>query len=254
MKHKKTAIKLSTFILIGLMSLVVISVFASNLVLKNVYDNRDKSDIYWNYVKISEQPYKYLKIDGGNITNIVFEPGKRSSVRALNNWWNYNNKDSALRVYVRNDTLHLYFKNTYNNLGEKYWLQGQVIVRLFSPQLLAVDGNNTNFELQKLKQPNISIDLKGKSRLEVETYDHNFDTVRVSQRDSTQVIFEMSPDIKGSPIMHFKHVYANMKDLTLFDVGRSYIDDIKLNLSDSSAVILSGRSLRRLSNNSLITK
>lgn len=253
MKRKKIAVKLSTVMLIALMSLLVISVFASNLVLKNVYDNRDKSDIYWNYVKILEQPYKYLKIDGGNITNIVFEPSKKSSVRVLNNWWSYN-KDSTIKVFVRNDTLHLNFKNTYRNLGEKFWLQGQVIVRLFSPQLLAVEGNNTNFELQKLKQPNISIDLKGKSKLEVETYDRNFDTLKVAQRDSTEVVFEMSPDLKGSPIMHFRHVYANMKDITLLDIGRSYIDDVKLNLSDSSAVILSGRSLKGMSNSSVITK
>lgn len=253
MKRSKTAVKLSTMILIGLMSLIVISVFASNLALKNVYDNRDKSDIYWNYIKISEQPYKYLKIDGGNITNIVFEPGKRSSVRVLNNWWNYN-KDSSIRVFVKNDTLHLNFRNIYKNLGEKFWLQGQVVVRLFSPQLLAIDGNNTNFELEKLKQPNISINLKGKSKLEVETYDHNFDTLKVSQQDSTRVVFEMSPDLKGSPMMHFKHVYANMKDITLLDIGHSFIDDVKLNLSDSSAVILSGRSLKGMSANSFATK
>jgi hypothetical protein len=125
-------------------------------------------------------------------------------------------------------------------------MQNRVLVRLFSPQLLAIDGSDTNFELQKLKQASISIHLKGKSKLEVETYDRNFDTLKVSQRDSSQVIFEMSPDLKGSPMMHFKNVSADMTGYTLLDIGRSYADHVKLNLSDSSAVILSGKSLKEI--------
>ena len=126
-------------------------------------------------------------------------------------------------------------------------MQGMVLVRLFAPQLLAIDGTNTNFEMQKLKQSNISIKLKGKSRLEVETYNHDFDTLSVVQRDSSQVEFEMSPDLKGSPTMHFKHVSADMTGSSLMDIGRSYADNLKLNLADSSAIILSGKSLKALS-------
>lgn len=245
MKQTKTALKLSTAVLIVLMVLLVISVFASNLALKGVYDKRDKDDNYWNYNKIIEKPFKYLKIDGGNVTHIVFEPGKRPSVRILNSWWNYQ-KDTSIKGYVNNDTLYLKFNNKYKNFGEKNYMQSNVLVRLFAPQLLSINGTNTNFELQKLKQSSINIFLKGKSRLEVETYNHNFDTLNISQHDSSQVIFEMSPDLKGSQIMHFKHVTAAMTGYTLLDIGRSFVDDIKLNLADSSAIILSGKSLKAM--------
>jgi hypothetical protein len=243
MKRNKTTLKLSTTILAVMMALLVISVFASNLILKDVYNKRDKNDLYWNYNKILEKPFKYLKIDGGNITNIVFEPAKQPSVRVLNSWWNYK-KDGAVKAYVQHDTLYLKLSNQYDNQGYKYWMQGHVLIRLFAPQLLAVDGNNTNFELQKLKQNNISINLKGKSRLEVETYKPDFDTIKVAQCDSSQVIFEMSPDLKGSLTMHFKYVAAVMTGYTLLDIGRSYVDAVKLNLADSSAIILSGKSLK----------
>jgi hypothetical protein len=236
--------KLSTIILSVTLMLVMIGVFASNLVLKHVYDKRDKSDMYWNYNKILEQPYKYLKIEGGNVTNIIFEPSKNPSVRVLNYWYNY--QDSTVKAYVKNDTLHLTFKNQYRNQGEKFWFKSKVLVRLFAPQLLDVEGSDTNFELQKLQQKSISIHLKGKSRLEVETFNRDFDSLKVSQRDSSQVIFEMSPDLKGSPIMHFKHVVADMTGYTLLDIGRSYADNIQLKLSDSSAVILSGKSLKAI--------
>jgi len=250
MNKRKIAIKLSTLILVTLMVLIVLSVFATDIVLKSVYNKRDKNDLYWNYSKILEQPYKYLKIDGGNITNIIFEPGQKSSVRVLKQWWDFH-ADSSINAYVKNDTLYLNLKfNNYKNINERDWMQGEVLVRLFGPQLLSVNGNNTNIELQKLQQSNIAINLRGRSRLEVETYSHNFDTLKVAQQDSSQVVFEMSPDLTGSYMMHFNHVFAALQGVTLLDIGRSTIDDIKLNVADSSAVILSGKSLKGITSNS----
>lgn len=245
MIRRKTAVKLSTAIITILVILLVVSVFATELVFKNEYNKRDKNDIYWNYDKILQKPYKYLKIVGGNVTNIIFEPGKNPSVRVLKRWESFKEHNNVTAC-VKNDTLYLTFKNKYNNINEKDWMQSEVLVRLFAPQLLSIDGVNTNFELQKLKQSNISINLKGKSRLEVETYSPNFDTLNVTQSDSSQVIFEMSPDLKVSPMMNFKNVTANLTGYTLLDIGRSYVDHIKLNMADSSAVILSGRSLKNV--------
>ncbi|TSD65848.1 hypothetical protein FFF34_000155 [Inquilinus sp. KBS0705] len=241
----KIALKLSTIILISVLVLAVIGVFASNLVLKHQYDGIDKSDIYWNYNKILQQPYKHLKIDGGNITNIIFEQSKNPSVRVLNYWREYK-KDVTFKAYVSNDTLHITFPNTYPNEGEKQWMQRTVLVRLFAPQLLSINGNNTNFEIEKMQQKSISINLRGKSRLEVESYSHNFDTLNVTQADSSQVMFEMAPELKGTATMNFKSVTANLKDYTLLDIGHGYADNLKLNLSDSSAIILSGKSLKAL--------
>lgn len=246
MKRTKLALKLSTMILTTLCALLVIGVFASNVILKEVYDKRDKSDLYWNYNKILEQPFKYLKINGGNVTHIIFEQSQNSSVRVLNYWWDYR-KDSTLKAFVRNDTLYLNFKNHYNDSGNKYWLGANVLVRLFAPKLLSVEGWDTDFELQKMKQSSFDISLHGSSKLEVETYLRDMDTLNVTQRDTSQVIFEVSPDLKGSQQMSFKKVTTNQTGYTLLDVGRSYINDLKLNLADSSAVILNGRSLKKAS-------
>jgi hypothetical protein len=244
MKRKKLPVKLSTAILIIMMLLIVTGVFASIITLKGVYNKRDKGDLYWNYNKILEKPFKHLKINGGNITNIIFEPNKNASVRILNYW---DPDDNAIKVSVKNDTLYLTFKNKYNNLGMKYWMQQQVLVRVFAPQLLSVEGWDTNFEMQKMKQGSFNFSLRGKSRFEVETYQRNLDTLNVTQSDSSQVIFEKSPDLRGSEILNFKQVTANMTGYTLLDIGRSYVNHTKLNLSDSSAVILSGKSLKGVS-------
>ncbi|MCO5936039.1 hypothetical protein NAF17_10855 [Mucilaginibacter sp. RB4R14] len=241
----KTGLKISTAILLTVLTLMVIGVFASNLVLKHVYDKIDKSDLYWNYNRILEQPYHHLKIEGGNITNIIFEQNTKPSVRVLNDWREYE-KDVTFRAFVKNDTLHFIFPNKYKNLNERDWMSRTVLVRLFAQQLLSIDGSNTNLELQKLRQANISIKLNGKSRLEVESYNHNFDTLSVTQADSSQVSFEMSPELKGTQNMTFKNVTALLKDYTLLDIGHGYAAKLNLNLADSAAVILSGKSLKAM--------
>lgn len=242
---KTKAIKLSTIILISVFTLMVLSVFAANLVFKSVYDKVDKSDLYWNYNKVLEQPFKHLKLEGGNITQIVFEQNKHASVRVLNYWREYK-KDVTFKAFVKNDTLHLIFPNKYSYPGEKDWMQNRILVRLAAPQLLSIDASDTNFELQKLKQANIAINLKGKSRLEVESYNNSFDTVKVAQADSSQVMFEMAPELKGSKNMHFGYVDAKLNDYTLLDIGHGYAEKVNLNIADSSAVILSGKSLKAI--------
>ncbi|MEO7213404.1 hypothetical protein [Mucilaginibacter sp.] len=237
--------KISTVILTALFAIMLLGVVVSDLAFKNVYDKVDKSDLYWNYNKVLEQPFKHLKLDGGNITQIVFEQNKSASVRVLNYWDAYK-KDVTFKAYVKNDTLHLTFPNKYKNQGEKNWMQNRVLVRLFAPQLLSIEANNTNFELQKLRQANISVNVKGKSRLEVESYNNSFDTLKVAQADSSQVLFEMAPELKGSKNMHFGYVSATLNDYTILDIGHGFAEKASLNIADSSAVILSGKSLRAM--------
>ena len=84
--------------------------------------------------------------------------------------------------------------------------------------------------------------LKGK--IEVESNILNLDTINVIQKDSSQVIFEMNPDIKVSPTMSAQVVNATLKDVTLLDIGHVYVNNLNLKIADSSAVILSGNALK----------
>ncbi len=234
--------KLSSKILVMMLSAFVICLFASNVILKKQYDSADKSDYYWNYNKISTTPFKYLKIDGGNVTNIVFEQQKNCSVRVLDYWGGYD-KDSV-KTYVSGDTLNLQFVKSPTDLYKKSWMETNVLVRIAAPQLLAVDGYNTNFELEKLDQKELSIKLGGKSRIEVESSTHNFDKLSINQRDSSQVIFEMNPDLKQSATINVKNVAVKMQGVSLLDIGHMNIDNLQLDVMESCAVILSGHNLK----------
>jgi len=95
--------KLTAKILSAMIILFIAGLFISNSILKNEYYKADKSDLYWNYGKILEQPFSHLKIDGGNITQIAFEQSASSSVRIFKDWEGYQN--GSVQANVKNDTL-----------------------------------------------------------------------------------------------------------------------------------------------------
>ena len=269
--------KLSTGILVIMLCMLVAGLLASNIILKKEYDKVDKSDVYWTYRKILTQPFRYLKIEGGNITNIAFEQSANCSLRVLEEWQRYH--EGVVKAFVKNDTLFVKFTYTNKNMDEKIWMRGMTLVRIFSPELLTVNGFNTKLEMFKMKQKSFTVNMAGRSSFEVESMVPDLDTLNVSQKDSSVVVFEMSPEykseqliadrgrkalvnvntggmavfdksrdeaIKSDEAMTIQSVAANLQGYTLLDLGHAQVNSLQLNIADSSAIILSGGALRKL--------
>ena len=265
--------KLTARILICIFILMIAGLLSSNMILKKQYDALDKTDIYWTYTRIMEQPFKHLNITGGNGTNIFYEQSEKPSVRLLQEWVNYHNGE--IKASVKNDTLFINFDYSPPNLFEKFWLQNAAPVRIFSPELLSVTGYNTNFEMQKLKQKSITVNMMGKSKFEVESMYPEMDSINVYQSDSSAVKFEVSPDYRKESSQNGKQgkiefhnaagvavtysdpeqnnfdesmsinsVTATIKDHSILDVGHAQIKNLNIHVSDSSAIVLSGTALK----------
>ena len=258
--------KWSTKILTALLIVIVAGLLASNIVLKQEYNKLDKNDTYWTYGKLSEQHFKYVKIEGGNSTKIAFEQSPNCSVRVLHDWQRV--RPNPIETIIKNDTLYIKFIYSPADEGEKNWMHWLTLVRVFAPELTYVEGFNTNFFMNKMKQKNISVNMSGKSKFEIESFIPDFDSVYVTQKDSSEVVFEMSPEykptkpiqnnsqilIKGQPepnqinreAFTMQSLDATLEGNTLLDVGRGKIQSLKLDITDTSAIILSGHDLRKL--------
>lgn len=268
--------KLSSRILLSMLIIIVAGLLLSNIVLKKEYNKIDKSDLHWNYTSVLTQHFKYLKIEGGNITNIAFEQNKNCSVRVLNDWQRYH--PELIQLSVKNDTLFIKFVYTGNNQYEKQWMKSTTLVRIFSPELLSVEGFNTNFGMFKVKQKSIAVNMSGRSKFELESMIPDMDSINVVQKDSASVEFEMSPDykskkredtvinkgvaihfgdkttppadgsseIKSDEAMNINSVNANLQGYSILDVGHAQIQSLQLNIADSSAIVLSGGALRKI--------
>lgn len=252
----------------ALLIVTVAGLLASNIILKKEYDKLDKNDTYWTYGKLSEQHFKYVKVEGGNITNIAFEQSPNCSVRVLHDW--QRNRPNPIETTVKNDTLYIKFIYSPADEGEKNWMHWLTLVRVFAPELTYVEGFNTNFFMNKMKQKNLSVNMSGKSKFEIESFIPDFDSISVIQKDSAEVVFEMSPEYKpaksiqdkpkilitGPPEQNqiskeaftMQSLNASLQGNSLLDVGRGKIQSLKLNITDTSAIILSGHDLRKLCN------
>jgi hypothetical protein len=259
--------KWSTRILLGMGIMLTAGMLASNITMKKQFDKVDKNDTYWTFAKVLEQHFKYLKIKGGNITKIGFEESPNCSLRVSNSWQHFHSKENLFTAFVANDTLYINFTYLSLDEGEKNWMKETMLVRIFSPELLYVEEINSNFEMFKSKQKNFSLNISGRSNFEVESFIPILDTLRITQKDSTEVVFEMSPEykpinegenptramqqvypgtlpIKNNESMHIASLTANLQGSSLLDVGHAQIQSTKLAIADSSAIIFSGGALR----------
>ncbi len=270
--------KLTSRILLVVFLAMVVGVLSSNLVLKKQYDAIDKSDIYWTYDRILEKPFRHIKIIGGNVTTIIYENNARPSVRLSHDWVKFHG--GRISNKVENDTLFINFDFQPADRYEKFWTKHAVTVRIFSPELLSVTGVDTKLIMEKFVQKSISINLSGKSKLEVENVYSEMDSIRIYQTDSTAVSFERSPDYRKDSLsgnenvlilnskdggvinlnssrqknefnesITIKSVNATLKGYSILDIGRAQVQHLQLNISDSSAIVLSGGALRKSDRN-----
>jgi hypothetical protein len=79
----------------------------------------------------------------------------------------------------------------------------------------------------------------------MESMSTEMDSLNIIQRDSSAVIFEMSPDYKITESFHIKNVDANVQGVSVLDIGHAQIDSLQLIIADSSAVLLSGGTLKK---------
>lgn len=238
--------KISTLLLFVLLGLFIISLIGSDLILKDKYNKIDKSDPYWNYTKLNKGTFHHLKLTGGNVTRIAFSPSPHASVGVLS--YLDRQMTDRFKTKIINDTLVLQVEPVNESNGLKDWMRNHILITITCPELKSVNARNTNIDIDKLNQKSMIIQISGRSRLEVESYNPDFDSLYVRQQDSSEVIFEMADEIRSSGTMHLRSLYANVQGHSLLDVGHFRIQSLNKVIGDTSGIILSGYTLGQMKN------
>ncbi len=234
--------KLSNKILTGLAFISLIGIISSNLVLKAEYDNSDKTDPYnWSYKKILEQPFKHVKIVGGNVAWVVFEPSKFYSVRVFKQMTDIQKKE--IKIYISNDTLYVSVPDFSKKDAKQKHLRYGYRVRIFSPEITSITAFNADIELDKLKQKKLILNLKGNSKLGFESKLMEMDSIWISLSDTSECHI-YAPQDKIQPPINFKTVQAYVKGSSTLNLGNSKIKSLQLSIDDNSAIQLSGDALK----------
>jgi hypothetical protein len=236
--------KTSSIAMLVLLLAFIICLFGSDILLKIQFNRIDKTDPYWNYAKLQQGTFHHLKITGGNVTKISFTPGPHGLIGVLNYW--ERDMDGRVKAGIALDTLFLYIEKRTENPGTRDWMKRRALISISCPDLLSVDATNTDLSLYKLKQKNLTVNLSGTSRLEVESYVPDFDSLDVQQKDSSEAVFEMADEIRSSGTMHIRSLEARLQGHSLLDVGHFQIQSLHQTISDTAAIILSGYTLKQM--------
>lgn len=236
--------KWSNIFLTTLSVAAISGIAGSNYIMKKVYDRTDKSDPYWNFKKVFDQPFHHLKINGGNISNLVYEQSDNNSVKILSAWRGAT--DGSVKTSLSNDTLTIDFDNHYKDVYEKFWLRDEVTVRISSPKLVTIEGIETKLFINKFNQPSLNIVAIGNTKMLINTYRNQFDSLNVVQRDSSLAYMVKSDDIIGPNLLTIKKVNADCSGNSLLNLRSSDIEELNLKMTDSASIALSGKTLERL--------
>jgi hypothetical protein len=235
--------KLSNIILLTSLSIGIGGLVGANYVMKKEFDKIDKTDPYWTYKKIEDKPFTHLVINGGNISNIIFEESPHFFVKVMNNWRGSN--DGSVKAKVTNDTLYLDFTNRFQDIYEKFWLRDVVPVRISAPQLVSANGSNTKLVIDKFNQPELKIALDGDSKIQVNCFRTHFDRIEVNQKDSSLVAFTVSKELFLPDSINIGEVVARGSGTSLLNLRTATINSLQLDLTDAASIALSGYSLRK---------
>ena len=230
--------KFTSWAIVVLLAILLTSVVVVDLQLKRQYAALDKSNVYWTYTSILDSPFRYLKIRGGNQSNVVFEQRPRYSVRVNEDW--RRNFKGEVRATVSKDTLYLDFDFKTNDPFAPDWLKRTTAVRLFGPELTYVEGFDTRFEMDNISQGSIAVSMAGRSDFEVEYRDLKLDSITVSASDSSRVVFELAPEVRGAGPMTVKQVRADLRGLAFLDIAPAFVDSLSLKMEPRTSVSLSG--------------
>ncbi len=236
--------KKSSLLLIILLGIFTLCLIGTNLILKAEYNRIDKTDPFWNYTKLKKGSFHHLKLTGGNVTRIAFIPSPHASIGVLSYW--EDRVDGRIKTEITNDTLFLKVENRNESLSVKDWMKNHILITITCPELLSVNALNTNLDINRLNQGAIIIQTAGRSRVEVESYKSDFDSLLISQRDSSEVVFEMADEIKSSGTMQLKTLIADVHGHSILDVGHFRIQTVQQTIGDTAGIVHSGYTLRMM--------
>ena len=229
--------KISTKILIGLALFLFGSLFASNLILKNAYDNRDRKDRFANYNTVLQQPFKHIKIaKSALLGRISIQKGAKSEVKISKAIPNF--KFDSSQMYVANDTLFMSFA-----VAEINYAYNDCIICILLPEISSIEGLNATFVLGAFDQKTLEVKLSDDAHLTIENDFGDLETLKLSLSGAT-LSFNEGLRADKSKIHSVKTVEANLQNYSKLDLGRVDVQALKLNASDNSTVELSGRTLQ----------
>ncbi len=236
--------KLSAKLLIGIFLFFLISLFASNKLLKEQFDKnydrnqtKAKSQEYWNYTKLTDKPFKHVKIENGStIGGIELEQGDIFAVY-LNEKPNYiTNKKITGKITseIINDTLIVHIPADATNS----WNSNDNIIHIFGTHFESITCKDSRLKIKNLNQKEVNVNLLGHSTFTVLSDTTHTDVLNVTLAEYSRFYW--------SSANTFQKVNAHLSKGSELDLRGADVKSLNFNASENSDIKLSSKTLKAL--------
>jgi hypothetical protein len=245
---KEFKTKWSTKLLVGVLALVVSSIFASNMMLKNEYDlmkNKPK-DRFAGYQKIVNQPFKYVVSDSGSLAgDILFESSNESSVYMTQ----FLDAPTHLsqNIFVKNDTLFVKLNEAnfsqYSDIEKKQLNRKNPFLHVLTSDIQSISVSNSVVVMDSKNPNGLTINLSNHAHFTIKNKISNLDFCKISLRNFSTFMIEENISNKK---INIKTIEADMRDSSNLYLKHANIDSFKFNATQGNTVELSSATLMNL--------
>jgi hypothetical protein len=228
-----------SYILIGvIVTLLVGSIFASNYLLKKKYDTMNAIQFREDYTALSRQPFKYLKIDGGNCLSII--PIKKDTFNAVmlrnDEYTDYNFKhilNGNITTQIVDDTLIIKIPAVQRQRAD---LRRVNFLEIHVKDLASIDITDTYVDVLGLEQPNFTAILRGASRLDLGTKKLEKLALNISSGSQFWAIDSLKINV----------LEAEVADKGTLNLPAAQVNEFRVKMTENSVVQLSSKMWTKL--------
>ncbi len=231
LNNNKMKIKLSSVLLIGLVILLIGSMFASNYILKKEYLIASKQNDF-PYTELSNQRFKHLKLiqdlqevssnDGYGL--LSFEYSDSYSVKSVPTEWFVGGIDTITTKIV-DDTLIVRLSHYANGNYESH---ANFNLRIKAPKIESVTCVNSRVISLNLIQDNIQLNLFGNSSIVFGKKFKNLISIEANLNDNTELILDNQLIINKLDV--------TMKDKSKLKMPTTQVQNFKLKADEGTFI------------------
>lgn len=234
--------KLSTKLLTGLLGILLVTMLVSAFSVKTEFDKINQKDLYWDFDKLSNKPFKHLKVigqkDATGKVNIIED--KNFAVNVSKKW------AEEVKISFENDTLIIRFFKNLSKSNKKVFTQNYIrpenFVTILCPEISSVKGEMTTINIDSLNQDKLLIEANKITAININHMKIPSLTIQLDKFSDCE--------FDNRRTYNFKNLEANVASRAVLKMRGVYPKNFILNTNEMSIVEMNGTALKAVKNTS----
>ena len=229
--------KLSTKLLIGLLGTMLVMMLISAFSIKSEFEKINQKDLFWNSIKISNKPFKHLKVigqkDAEGTVNILngkfFGNSKKFEINIPKQW------AEEVKISFEKDTLIVNFlvKPIKNNNSN--YRQNSAVMHIICPEVSSIKGERTKIHIDSLSQDKLYIEATKTALIDITRLNVSSLSIKLDENSNCEFRYDR--------IYNLENLEANVAAGAILKMRYVYPKKFILNTTEKSVVEMNGTAL-----------